>query len=154
MNGLDWQLKSFEELTKLELYKILRARSTVFVVEQDCPYQDVDEKDFAAVHLFLQRNDEVVAYCRLMHAGLNYEECSIGRVLTIPSIRHEGIGIALMKKAIEEVWMLWPKETIRISAQRYLERFYQSFGFEIVSEPYLEDNIPHVSMTLNPKTGN
>lgn len=148
MGDLDWKIKSFEELTKLELYKILRARSTVFILEQNCPYQDVDEKDFGAIHLFLERNQEVVAYCRLMHAGLNYEECSIGRVMTIPSVRHEGLGIALMKKAIEEIALLWPKETIRISAQRYLERFYQSFGFTIVSEPYLEDNIPHVAMTL------
>jgi ElaA protein len=146
---MNWYTKSFPELSIEELYKILQLRSAVFVVEQNCPYQDMDDKDRKAIHLWSSDNDEnVTAYSRLLPAGISYPEPSIGRVATAATIRNTGLGRVLMQKAILYIHDNWNRPAIRISAQLYLDKFYTSLGFESVSEPYLEDDIPHVEMLL------
>ncbi|WP_255155705.1 GNAT family N-acetyltransferase [Ferruginibacter sp. HRS2-29] len=149
MNEINWQLKSFEELTNLELYKLLKARSEVFVVEQNCVYLDTDSKDIASYHLCGWVGDELAAYVRILPAGLAFEEVSIGRVLTHPSFRSKGMGKSLMKEAIAQTEALYGKVPVRIGAQLYLEKFYTELGFRQVSEQYLEDDIPHIEMLLS-----
>lgn len=142
-----WVCKKFEELTVQELYCILRLRSEVFVVEQHCVYLDADGKDLASHHLCGWLHNELIAYCRILPPGLSYEkESSIGRVLTHPAHRKDGYGKILMKKGIEKTYALYPGVQIKIGAQQYLEKFYGNLGFQTVSEPYLEDDIPHISM--------
>lgn len=144
---MNWYTKSFTELSIDELYKILQLRSAVFVVEQDCPYQDIDDKDRDAIHLWnVDQEGTITAYCRLLPAGISYKEPSIGRVATALNIRNTGVGRIMMQKAISCIYDTWNLPAIRISAQLYLSRFYTSLGFEQVGEPYLEDNIPHIEM--------
>jgi ElaA protein len=149
MNEINWQLKSFEELTNLEVYKLLKARSEVFVVEQNCVYLDTDGKDIASYHLCGWVGDELAAYVRILPAGLAFEEVSIGRVLTHPSFRSKGMGKLLMKEAIAQAEAIYGKVPVRIGAQLYLEKFYTELGFRQVSEQYLEDDIPHIEMLLS-----
>lgn len=146
-SGIHWSVARFEELELGQLYAILAARSAVFVVEQDCAYQDLDGFDAAGIHLWAASDaDRVLAYARLLPPGLRYAEPSIGRVLTTSSDRGRGLGRELMQRALREASRRFPGEPIRISAQQYLERFYGQLGFEAVRGPYLEDGIPHIEM--------
>lgn len=143
---VNWKIKRFEELTTIELYEILRVRAEVFVVEQTCVYQDLDEKDKKAYHLFCENNGEIVAYLRILDKGVSYPEISIGRVLTRETNRRTGLAREMMQKAISFVEEELSEMQIRISAQLYLKRFYESLGFLITSEVYLEDDIEHIEM--------
>ena len=142
-------IKSFESLTTMELYKLLRIRNEVFIVEQNCPYQDLDEKDFKAMHLWYEdANGNVVAYCRLLPKGISYNEPSIGRVLTAINNRKDGYGRTMMQYVISYISHEWRTSSIRISAQSYLKVFYESLGFVQIGEEYMEDDIPHIEMLL------
>jgi ElaA protein len=142
-----WIVKTFEELTTTELYNLLRLRSEVFVVEQNCPYLDMDNSDQQAVHLMgFDEDNELVAYTRLFKPGVKYEYSSIGRVVTSQKARGSGAGRLLMEQSIEQVEKLFGKGPIKIGAQQYLQKFYTSLGFEQTSDMYLEDNIPHIEM--------
>ena len=141
-------LKSFEDLDKEELYKFLQLRIEVFVVEQNCPYQDLDGLDFDSIHVCGYLDEELVAYSRLIKPGSKYSGASIGRVITKKIMRSSGAGKALMSKSINECREQWKEESIFISAQERLKKFYQTLGFIINSEPYLEDGIPHIEMKL------
>lgn len=146
MNQYKWHCKSFQNLTVEELYAIMQLRSEVFVVEQNCPYLDPDGKDQQSWHLMGWDQDKLVAYSRLLPAGLAFEEISIGRVVSSPAYRGKGAGKELMKNAIETAYQLFGQQPIRIGAQQYLQKFYESLGFVQVSDMYLEDNIPHIEM--------
>jgi len=145
---LTWTYKSFDELSKLELYTILRLRAEVFVVEQHCNYLDVDGKDLKCHHLMAWDGDNLVAYTRIVPPGLSFNETSIGRVLTNSRYRRIGAGITLMEKSIEMAYQTHGKRPIRIGAQLYLKNFYEGFGFVKDSDEYLEDDIPHIEMLL------
>lgn len=139
-------IKAFHELSLNELYAILKLRAEVFVVEQNCVYQDLDGKDQASYHVMLHLNDELVAYSRLVPAGLSYTEVAIGRVITASSVRGTGLGRKLMEYSIENCHQLWGNGPIRLSAQVYAKDFYASLGFVAEGEEYLEDGIPHIEM--------
>ena len=143
---MNWILKSFDDLTAKELYAILQLRCEVFVVEQNCPYLDEDNKDQRCYHLMGWKDDLLAAYTRILPAGLAFEEASIGRVVTSPKARGAGIGRALMEKSIEELYKLYGNVPIHIGAQLYLNEFYSSLGFDKISEIYLEDGIQHIGM--------
>lgn len=143
---LNWICKPFDELNTTELYKILQLRSEVFVVEQNCPYLDVDDKDFKSAHLIAWDGEILVAYTRLLPKGVSYDMASIGRVVTSPKYRGIGVGVALMQHSIEKVYELYGKGDIKIGAQLYLKKFYERFGFAQTNEEYLEDDIPHIEM--------
>ena len=143
---MEWKIKRFEELTTTELYEILRVRAEVFVVEQTCIYQDLDEKDKRAYHLYCEENGKVKAYLRILDKGISYPEISIGRVLTTENNRRKGLAREMMEKAIDFICKELGEKQIRISGQLYLQAFYESLGFQTVSEMYLEDDIPHVEM--------
>ena len=145
---LNWILTAFEKLSSAELYAILRLRNEVFVIEQNCIYQDADNKDQSSLHLCGWAQDELVAYTRIMPPGLSYEECSIGRVVTSPAHRRSGAGRELMRVSIEKAFDAFNTETIKIGAQLYLKKFYASLGFVQCSDEYLEDGIPHILMLL------
>jgi ElaA protein len=145
---LNWVYKSFDELTINELYAILQLRSEVFVVEQNCVYQDVDGKDKKSAHLMAWHNDNLVAYTRLVQPGVSFEEASIGRVITAPFYRGLGIGITLLEKSIEQILATYQTNKIRIGAQLYLKKFYEGFGFISQGDEFLEDGIPHIEMIL------
>lgn len=141
-----WQIARLEDLPLRSLYAILAAREAVFVVEQHCPYQELDGLDLEARHLVGWHGEEVAAYLRILGPGSRFAEPSIGRVLTTIDFRRHGLGREAMARAIEFMKTVYPGSDIRISAQTYLENFYGSFGFRTVSEPYLEDDIPHIEM--------
>ncbi|MFX3888770.1 GNAT family N-acetyltransferase [Streptococcus suis] len=143
---MQWEIKSFDQLSLQELYGILTLRVDVFVVEQACPYPEVDGKDPNCLHLLGMDNGELVAYLRILPAGLSYDEVSIGRVVIKPSHRGKGLGRPMMEQAIACITTEWKESQIKIGAQAYLEKFYQSLGFEPISEVYLEDDIPHLDM--------
>jgi len=147
---MNWQWSSFEELSREDLFVILKVRQAVFVVEQNCPYQDADDLDPVSWHLMGWHEGatgrELVAYLRVVFPGKKYPEPSIGRVLTTASVRGTGVGKTLTGEAITRIALEYPHMSIRISAQRYLEKFYSEFGFETVSDPYDEDGIPHIEM--------
>lgn len=145
-----WTCTIFSDLTNMELYKILQLRNEVFIVEQNCPYPDCDEKDFAAYHLCAWQNNQLVAYSRLLSPGISFpEKASIGRVLTAHSARRHNLGKELMARSIREIYTLFGRVDIIISAQYYLKNFYESFFFIQASEIYLEDDIPHIKMELS-----
>ena len=148
MSGdIQWKLVPFEDLSLDDLYDVIQARIEVFVIEQDCPYQDVDGRDKASIHVFgRDAEGDVLAYARITKPGVRFDEPSIGRVITTRKGRGRGLGRTLMERAIEAIERDFPGEPIRISAQQYLEKFYGSLGFQTVSAPYLEDNIPHLEM--------
>lgn len=141
-----WKLKEFTDLTVGELYEILRLRAEIFVVEQDCVYQDLDGKDRRSMHLFLEEDGEVIAYLRIIPEGISYEEPSIGRFVVKESERKNGIGREAMVKAIAYIAYEYKSARVRISGQAYLRKFYESLGFNVVGESYLEDGIPHFEM--------
>lgn len=141
-----WYVKKFDDLSTLELHQILKARIDVFVVEQDCPYNEVDGDDPKAIHLWGELNNEIVAYCRIFEPGIKYEEASIGRVLTTINFRKHNLGKCLMRFAIQIVESRFRTSAIRISAQDYLLSFYSDLAFSSTAKSYLEDNIPHTEM--------
>ncbi|OOQ61914.1 GNAT family N-acetyltransferase [Mucilaginibacter pedocola] len=143
---LTHQIKPFAQLTVDELYDLLRLRSEVFVVEQNCVFLDQDNKDQKCHHLLLYTNDKLAAYARLVPAGLSYAEISIGRVITCPAARGTGLGRKLMELAIQGCEELFGKQTIRIGAQTYALPFYKSLGFVEDGETYDEDGIEHIEM--------
>lgn len=149
---MQWQLLPFTELTLDSLYELMKLRVDIFVVEQNCPYPELDEKDrvAGAMHLLGRGSSgELLAYARLLPAGVSYSQVSIGRVAVTPKARGGGRARQLMQEAIVNCQKLWPAEDIKIGAQEYLRAFYQSLGFEAVSEVYLEDGIPHLDMLLH-----
>lgn len=147
----DWRFARFDELAARDLYDILQLRTEVFVMEQDCVFQDMDGADPAGWHLYARMDGRVAAYCRFLGAGAKFAEPSIGRVVTAMPVRGTGLGRLLMIEAIRRGRALWPGLPIRIGAQQRLERFYQSLGFTTASAPYDEDGIPHVEMLLAPQ---
>lgn len=144
--SLEWKIKRFEALSAVEIYDLLQLRSEVFVVEQNCVYQDIDGKDSKALHLLGLDNDVVVAYARLFKPKDYFPEASIGRVVVKPSHRSKLLGHRLMKEAIHCMKTEFNATKITISAQLYLKNFYESHGFIQTSEMYLEDDIPHIEM--------
>ena len=143
---MNWLFKKFDELSPLELYSILQLRNEVFVVEQNCVFQDADNKDQLSYHLTGWKENILVAYTRIIPPGIAYAEASIGRVVTSPAIRKTGLGKELMQVSLENIHQLFGNITIRIGAQLYLEKFYSSLGFQSTGKHYLEDGIPHVEM--------
>lgn len=143
---MEFITKNFTELSSTELYKILQLRSEVFVVEQDCVYQDLDGKDQKAIHIFGIKNDKIVAYTRIFKPGDYFKNASIGRVVVAALERKYGFGHNLMKASIKAVKIYFKVEKITISAQVYLKKFYESHKFKQVGEEYLEDGIPHIRM--------
>ena len=148
---ITWSCKRFEDLTNEELYNIFNLRIAVFVVEQNCPYQDADGKDLRSRHVMGIRNGELVAYSRIVLPGVSYKEVSIGRVVTSPAARRTGAGKILMKKNMEFIQKEFGTVPVRIGAQLYLQKFYESFGFVREGEEYLEDGIPHIIMLYVPR---
>jgi len=146
--NIDWHCKKFGELSPQELYKILQLRSEVFVVEQNCIFLDMDSKDEGCLHFMGFVNDELAAYTRLVPPGYIYEEMSIGRVVTSPKHRSKGLGKELMQRSIELCKHYFGDGNIKIGAQCYLLKFYESLGFKIIGERYDEDGIEHVHMML------
>lgn len=143
---LTWKYLSFNELSPSALYSILQLRNAVFVVEQNCVYQDADNKDEKSFHLAGWENNTLVAYCRVLPPGISFRESSIGRVVISPGHRNAGYGRKLMELAIGYALGQFMCNKIIIGAQLYLKSFYESLGFVQISEPYLEDNIPHIEM--------
>ncbi len=141
-----WTLQQFSELTNSDLYELLKLRSAIFVVEQNCVFPDMDDKDYSSYHLCGWNNEKLVAYTRLLPPGLAYENCSIGRVVTAASVRRQGVGRILMKNSIEACQQLFSSQDIEIGAQLYLEKFYGSFQFKREGDVYLEDGIDHIHM--------
>lgn len=139
--------KHYDELTKQEFHQILKVREEVFIIEQNCVYQDIDQKDVHSYHVLVFNQNELIAYARILPQGISYKNhISIGRVLSILTHRKTGAGRFLMQKAMESCENLFPNTPIKISAQKYLIRFYESFGFQFTGKEYLEDNIPHIEM--------
>lgn len=148
---LNWTLKAFDALSPKELYAIMQLRNEVFVVEQNCVYQDADNKDINSWHFMCWDDNTLVAYTRLLPQGLAFTEASIGRVISSPKYRALGIGRQLMEKSIDNTYNLFNCSSIKIGAQLYLKKFYESLGFVQCSQEYLEDNIPHIEMLLSKK---
>lgn len=140
--------KHFKELSTTELYNIIKLRIEVFSVEQNCPYQDADGKDFDSWHLMIyEPSNSLIAYSRLLPKGIAYTDyCSIGRVVTSQSVRKQGLGKLLMHKSMEQAKALFGDTPIKISGQAYLRKFYTDLGFIATGEEYIEDMIPHIAM--------
>ena len=148
-----WKIKSFKELNVEELYEIFKIRNEVFVVEQNCIYQDCDDKDKNAYHLFLDDEGEIIAYLRILEKGISYDEISLGRVAVSKKHRGNGIAKEMILKAIEFVEKTLTESEIKIAAQAYLLNFYKNLGFKQVSDIYLaDDNIEHVKMLYKSHT--
>jgi ElaA protein len=149
MKNLEWKCNQFYQLDIHQLYGLLKLRVDVFVVEQKCPYPELDDKDKHVETRHLAGCDDsgnLITYARLLPPGLSYPDVSIGRFAVGASVRNQGIGTLLMERSLEEIDKIWPDCTIRISAQEHLSEFYNKFGFIEVSDSYLEDDIPHVEM--------
>jgi len=144
--ALNFKIKNFNELTIHELYEILQLRSEVFVVEQNCVYQDIDGKDTKAMHLIGTLDDKMVAYARLFNKGQYFENASIGRVVVDSKHRNLNFGHDLMRNAMDAIKQHFETTKISISAQLYLKKFYESHGFTQIGDGYLEDGIPHIKM--------
>lgn len=143
---LTWRFAPFDELSPREAHDIFQLRVDVFVMEQNCPFQDIDGADLDAWHLLGRREGQLIAYARLIPAGIKFTEPSIGRVITRQTVRGTGLGRELMKEALARSDALWPGQAVRIGAQHRLEKFYQSLGFATASGIYIEDGIPHIEM--------
>lgn len=143
---LFFKVKNYQDLTRDELYALLQLRAEVFVVEQDCVYQDLDGKDQKALHVLGFKKDQLVAYTRVFGPGDYFKEASIGRVVVQEKERSHKYGDDLMKRSIRAIEDTYESTTIKISAQTYLKKFYNNLGFEEVGEGYLEDGIPHIGM--------
>jgi ElaA protein len=148
---MEISIKKFEELTIDELYDILQLRSEVFVVEQDCVYQDIDGKDRKALHVIGRLNNQIIAYTRCFAPGYYFNEAAIGRVVVSKEYRKHDFGHEIMKASLAAIKEHYQTSAIKLSAQTYLVRFYESHGFQTQGEGYLEDGIPHVGMVFNSK---
>jgi ElaA protein len=146
-----WRCARFDELTARELHDAFQLRSDVFVVEQTCPFLDIDGVDPSCWHLLGTQDGRLAAYARLVPPGIKYPEPSIGRVVTSRAARRSGAGRALMREAVDRAIQLWPGQRLRIGAQMYLKPFYESFGFAQSSDPYDEDGIIHIEMIREPR---
>ncbi|KAF9659217.1 MULTISPECIES: GNAT family N-acetyltransferase [Tenacibaculum] len=146
---MNFIVKRFQELTTSELYELLQLRSEVFVVEQDCVYQDIDGKDQKALHVIGVKEGKIVTYTRLFNSGEYFDTPSIGRVVVKETERKYGYGHDLIKASIKAIVDNYNETTITISAQTYLQKFYESHGFKQIGEGYLEDGIPHIRMVRN-----
>lgn len=144
--ALQWKTKPFEALSVNELYDLLKLRSEVFVVEQNCVYLDLDGKDKRALHLFAEFEGKIVAHARLFQPGISFDNASIGRVVVDPHYRDRKWGHELMREGIAAIAKHYGETKITIGAQLYLKKFYESHGFIQSSEMYLEDDIPHIEM--------
>ena len=144
---MNLEIKKFEELTGKEIYEVLKVRSEVFVVEQECIYNDLDGKDVDSIHIMLKKEGKIIAYLRVLKAGISYEYPSLGRVLVIKEERGKGLARKLTLYGIDYIMNILKEEKITIGAQEYLKFFYESLGFIGISDVYLEDNIPHLDMT-------
>jgi ElaA protein len=147
--AINWVCKYFSELTTEELYQILRLRSEVFVVEQNCVFLDMDNKDLVCHHLMGWEEKQLMGYSRILRPGISYVESSIGRIVSSPAARNMGIGRELLAQSIQALYGLHGKRDIRIGAQYYLKEFYESFGFVQTGEIYSEDGIDHIEMILS-----
>lgn len=143
---LNFKIKRFNELSTKELYSLLQLRSEVFVVEQNCVYQDIDGKDEKAIHIIGYFQNELVAYSRLFNKDDYFKNASIGRVVVRSKHRDKSFGHELMNASIKAINNIFNETTIEISAQEYLQKFYETHGFIKISEVYLEDDIPHIRM--------
>lgn len=149
---ITWQVLAFHQLSNQQLYQLIQLRINVFVVEQQCPYADLDDKDTqeGTLHLLGYTPEQTLAaYARLLPPGLSYPSVSIGRVIIRENYRSSGIGHQLLQQAIAACHQFWPAQTIEISAQHHLQKFYEQHGFIATSAPYLEDGIPHIHMHRN-----
>ncbi|MCO4749463.1 MAG: GNAT family N-acetyltransferase [Schleiferiaceae bacterium] len=141
---MEWKCKAFKAINTEELYEILKLRAAVFVVEQDCPYLDLDDLDQRSHHVWTETpQGEVIAYSRMIPPGLHVNEASIGRVVTLPSRRGESLGKQVFQQALDHALLAWPEHDIVIMAQTYLVDFYEAFSFVVEREPFLEDGLPH-----------
>ncbi len=143
---LSWHIKSFDELSNIELYQILQLRSEIFVVEQNCVYQDLDFKDEKSLHIFGKLNNKIIAYCRVFKPIDYFEQAAIGRVVVNENYRQNKFGNELIIQAIDAIKTHFGETKITISAQLYLKKFYESHGFITTSKVYLEDDIEHIEM--------
>jgi len=139
-------IKKFNDLTTKELYALLQLRSEIFVVEQDCVYQDIDYQDQKALHILGYQNEKLVAYTRIFDAGVYFDQASIGRVLVRENVRDHKYGYDIMNTSIDAITSNYGAQPIKISAQTYLKTFYNNLGFVELGEEYLEDGIPHIAM--------
>lgn len=146
---LQLETKTFQELTISELYQILQLRSEVFVVEQNCVYQDIDGKDEKALHILGKKEGKIVAYTRCFAPKIYFEEAAIGRVVVKETERKFGYGHQILKASIAEIQQRYQTTTIKLSAQQYLTHFYETHNFKQIGEGYLEDGIPHIAMLKN-----
>lgn len=151
-HNLEWQTNSFQQLSNALLYEIIKLRVDVFVVEQNCPYAELDNKDnhSESIHVTATIESELVAYARILPPELSYPEVSMGRFIVKESFRRQGIGSELVSKCLAEKFSVWPNYKIKISAQEHLKPYYAHFGFRVVSDSYLEDGIPHIEMLKDP----
>jgi ElaA protein len=143
---MNFEFKYFRELSPEELYEILQLRAEIFVVEQNCVYNDLDGLDQGAIHQFLRKDGKIIAYARLLKPGTRFPEYSIGRVVVNKPERGTGLGIQMMESAKSFILERWNAGIIKISAQKYLQGFYENLGFKIITDEYLEDGIPHFGM--------
>ena len=148
---MEYKIRTFDELSNKELYSILRLRSEIFVVEQNCVYQDLDNKDLDGYHLMAIENGELIGYLRILNKGVSYKEASIGRVVVKKEYRRKKLGLEIINKGIDFIINTLQEKEVRISAQVYAKNLYKKAGFVEVSEEYLEDDIPHVEMLYSGK---
>lgn len=148
---MNWMCLTFSQLSTVQLYELLKLRVDVFVVEQTCPYPELDNKDRAegVYHLLGYQHGRLIAYSRLLNSGTSYNNVSFGRVAIVKSSRGSGLGQELLSTVLDYCQQLWPNQDIDIGAQEYLLEFYEGYGFKAVSEVYLEDDIPHLNMRLS-----
>lgn len=144
--NLVWHFKTFDELSPRELYNILQLRTEVFIVEQNCIYNECDGKDFQCTQLWCTLDDKIVGSCRIVPPGVSYAEPSFGRIASHPDYRNLKLGHKMMEMILEIIRNHYDTEAVRISAQVYLGKFYEKYGFKQVSEEYLEDLLPHMEM--------
>lgn len=147
---MQWVTHTFDSLSASELYELLRLRSRVFHLEQNCAYVDTDNKDQHSIHILGYEEGKLIAYARILPPGLSFKEISIGRVVTDPDLRGRGLGKDLMKICLEHIQKTHGSIPVRICAQCYLKKFYSAFGFVEEGEEFLEDNIPHIEMLKQP----
>lgn len=149
---MKWKFKKYNELTLDEFHAILQLRINVFVVEQNCPYSELDNKDKLAYHLFAfteENPDEIIAYTRIFRPGDYYKQAAFGRVVVHPQYRQKQLGRKLIQKTINKIEENFNTSTIKIGAQTYLRKFYDSYEFKQIGDEYLEDGIPHIYMIRN-----
>ncbi|MCB0486499.1 MAG: GNAT family N-acetyltransferase [Flavobacteriaceae bacterium] len=145
---MEWFLKTYDELTVDEFHDILKLRIDIFVVEQNCPYPELDTKDKKAWHFYGKNNDKIIAYTRIFKPRDYYQEAAFGRVVVHQEYRNQKLGYKLIEKTLEQIKNLFGRVPVKIGAQQHLEKFYGSFGFQQVGEPYIEDGIPHIYMVM------